>query len=417
MNVFDSSILRSELTNQIEDASRTNSAKANNYWYPLAMANFGVDEILEALDSMCSFKTTMWEKTRQFELDFGAKYGGEAVMVNSGSSADLVATFALHESSGGPLKSGDEILVPAVTWPTQIWSILMAGFVPKFIDVNPRTLNIDINDLKSKVSKNTKAISVVHLMGNTPNMSEVLSICGEFNLELIEDCCESLGTKWQDRPVGTLGQSGTFSFFFSHHITTMEGGMVITTRPELAERFRLLRAHGWSRNLINPIDPISGLDPRYTFINWGFNVRPTELQAGFGKIQLSRADDFQQHRNQNALLLQQELQQFSDQFSIMEIEPGATCSWFALPILLNPDSLKSRDEVTNHLEKSGVETRPIVAGNLARHPAMLNFPSLCGTTLNGADIVHERGFYIGIHPIDMSEQIYRIAKVFEDIFS
>ena len=417
MTVFESSVLRNELVTQLENTSRINSSKLDHYWYPLAMANYGVDEILEALDSMCSFRTTMWDKTRQFETDFGAKYGGEAVMVNSGSSADLLAAFALHEASGGPLKSGDEVLVPAVTWPTQIWSILMAGFVPRFVDINPKTLNIDVNDLRQKISKKTKAISVVHLMGNSPNMSEVLALCSEFGLELIEDCCESLGTKWQGQHVGTLGQSGTFSFFFSHHITTMEGGMLITTRPELAERYRLLRAHGWSRNLKNPISPISGLDPRYTFVNWGFNVRPTELQAGFGKIQLSRADDFQIHRNRNAALFHKVLNQFEDQFSIMEIESGATCSWFALPIIMHRDSLKSREEVTNHLEQSGIETRPIVAGNLARHPAILNFPSLCDIELPGADVVHDRGFYIGIHPFDMSEQIHRISKIFEKLFS
>jgi CDP-6-deoxy-D-xylo-4-hexulose-3-dehydrase len=378
------------------------------------MANYGVDEILEALDSMCSFKTTMWQKTQDFETDFGNKFGGEAVMVNSGSSADLIASFALLDSSGGPLKIGDEVLVPAVTWPTQIWSILMAGFQPKFVDINPITMNIDIEDLRKKITKKTKAISVVHLMGNSPNMSEVRNLCEEFNLELIEDCCESLGTKWEDQSVGTIGQSGTFSFFFSHHITTMEGGMLLTTHPELAERFRLLRAHGWSRNLKSAIEPVPGLDPRYTFVNWGFNVRPTELQAGFGRVQLSKADNYQLFRNQNALLFHNLFEEFTEYLAIMAVEPGVTCSWFALPILVKQNSKFTRDDLTGFLETAGIETRPIVAGNLARHPAMSRFPSLSNATLPGADCIHDNGFYLGIHPIDTSEQIHRIANIFKD---
>ena len=408
--------LRNEIEFYLDEASRINSAKSNQYWYPLAMATYGVDEVLEALDSMCNFRTTMWDKTRTFEEDFGSKFGGEAVMVNSGSSADLLAAFAMHELSGGNLRTGDEVLVPAVTWPTQIWSIVMAGFTPKFVDVNPKTLNIDINDLRKKVSSKTKAISIVHLMGNTPNMSEVELICEEYGLEMLEDCCESLGTKWNGRPVGTFGQSGTFSFFFSHHMTTMEGGMLITTNPELAERYRLLRAHGWSRNLRKPIDALDGLDPRYTFVNWGFNVRPTELQAGFGQVQLGRIDEFQQHRLDNALLLTNLLEKYSDYFSIMQIEPGATCSWFALPIMVNQNSYFSRDQLTAFLEANGVETRPIVAGNLARHPAVLRFPTLRNEFLPGADMVHEQGFYIGIHPVEMETEIRRLDAELKRFF-
>ena len=415
-SVKNSKLLRDELMLHLGEASRINSFKTSQYWYPLAMATYGVDEVLEALDSMCNYQTTMWDKTRQFEEDFGSKFGGEAVMVNSGSSADLIAAFAMHELSGGNLKTGDEVLVPAVTWPTQIWSIIMAGFTPIFVDVNPQTLNIDINDLRKKITPKTRAIAIVHLMGNTPNMAEVNLICQEHNLEMIEDCCESLGTKWNGKPVGTLGQSGTFSFFFSHHITTMEGGMLITTNPELAERYRLLRAHGWSRNLRNPIDPIEGLDPRYTFVNWGFNVRPTELQAGFGQVQLARVDDFQLHRLNNATLLMKLLEKYLNYFSIMRIEPGTTCSWFALPIMVHQNAPFTRDEITNFLEEVGVETRPIVAGNLARHPAVSRFPSLRNQNLPGADLVHEQGFYIGIHPVNMEDEIHRIESEISRFF-
>ena len=160
-------------------------AKNPRYWYPLATPTFGSDEILEALDSMVTFKTTMWDKTREFELEFGKRYGAEAIMVNSGSSADLLLMFAMNKKSGGPLSDGDVVLVPAVTWPTQIWSIMMAGFVPRLVDVNPETMNVDLQDLREKITPEVKALFLVHLMGNPVNMREILAICDLGNLFLL----------------------------------------------------------------------------------------------------------------------------------------------------------------------------------------------------------------------------------------
>lgn len=157
------------------------------------MATYGSEEALAALSSLCSFRTAMWERTAEFERAFGEQFGGEVVMVNSGSSADLLVAFGLHELSGGPLKSGDEILAPSVTWPTQLWSLLMAGLSVRIVDVDPRTLNVDLDDLERRITPPTRAISLVHLMGNPVDMDRVLKLCERHNLLLIEDCCESLG--------------------------------------------------------------------------------------------------------------------------------------------------------------------------------------------------------------------------------
>ena len=184
--------LRPAVETIMEDAARIDLSRQASHWYPLALATYGSDEVLEALESMCSFRTSMWEKTRRFEEAFGMKYGGEAVMVNSGSSADLLIAFAMHEMSGGPLRSGDEILVPAVTWPTQLWSLLMAGFTTRLIDVDPVTMNVDLSNLEAKIGPKTKAISLVHLMGNPVDMDVVSAICRRHDLILLEDCCESL---------------------------------------------------------------------------------------------------------------------------------------------------------------------------------------------------------------------------------
>ena len=413
----DVSALGPEIDRLMAAGERVNANLAGKYWYPLAMATYGTDEVLAALTSLCSFRTTMWEKTAQFEAAFGEMFGGEAIMVNSGSSADLLVAFGLHELSGGPLKSGDEILAPAVTWPTQLWSLLMAGFAVRLIDVDPATLNFDLDDLEANITSQTKAISLVHLMGNPVDMDRIKDICLRRDLLLIEDCCESLGAKWRGQGVGTFGLAGTFSFFFSHHLTTMEGGMILTTDPELAERYRLLRAHGWSRNLRNPPAPHDGLDPRYTFLSWGFNVRPTELQAGFGLVQLERFTGFQQHRYRNADHFQQRMAIHRDRIKVMQVAEGGECSWFAIPVTITKDAGFTREELAAFLEANGVETRPIVAGNLAAHPAAAGFPMLTFGALPGAELIHERGMYFGLHPVDSTESLTRVCDLIDNFIS
>lgn len=392
------------------------------YWFPLAVATYGVEEVLQAVDSMVTFRTSMWQKTREFEDRFGQAYGGEAVMVNSGSSADLLMVYANLEQSGGRLKAGDEVCLPAVTWPTHLWSVLMAGLKPVLVDVDPTTLNMSVADLKAKVTPRTGAIFPVHLMGNPADMNAILDVASATNALVLEDSCEALGARLGGKSVGALSDAGSFSFFFSHHITTMEGGMILTTNEELAERLRLLRAHGWSRNVRRPENVVttvefeeSRLDPRYTFIEWGFNVRPTELQAGFGLEQFKRIPDFEEHRLANfetfrSLLTERSL---NDVLSLPQTLPGASPSWFALPMIVHADAGFERDTLTDFLDANGVETRPIVAGNLARHPVRRRFPEVLTGSLPGADIVHERGFYVGLYPFDMSERLVRLADMMQ----
>lgn len=412
--------LNFNINKYLDTAKKINQLKGGKYWYPLNVATYGVEEILEALDSMCAFQTSMSEKTRNFESEFGEKFDSHAIMVNSGSSADLLMTFALHKNSGGPLDSGDEILIPAVTWPTQLWSIIMARFNAKLVDVDPKTMNISIESLKMSVTGKTKALFITHLMGNVSNMDEISYFCQKNDLLLIEDSCESLGSKWNDRYVGTFGLASSFSFFFSHQITTMEGGMVITKDQDLANKFRSLRAHGWSReqtksNFKLPTD----IDARYAFVDWGFNVRPTELQAGFGSVQLKKLDDYNKFRKTNASLLIKKLARFSEFINVMEVSELVECTWFALPIIVKPNDLFKRDTLTNFLEESGIETRPIVAGNLMNQPAVkkLSDEITSVSSLDGAEYIHNFGFYIGIRPFESKDDIEKIYNTFLDFFA
>ncbi len=407
--------LREPVKALMNESSRINSYKTQQYWYPLSMATYDFEEILAAIDSLCSFRTTMWEKTIEFERQFAHEVGcPEAVMVNSGSSADLLIAFALINPAVKLLNPGDEILVPSVTWPTQIWSPMMAGLKVRFVDTDTETLNMDLKDLEAKIGPRTRAISLVHLMGNPCDMDRVLSICEKYNLILIEDCCEALGSAFKGKAVGTFGLAGSFSFFFSHHITTMEGGMIICNDQQLSDLFRLLRAHGWARNAkyIKP-DPAENLDPRYMFLNLGFNVRPSELQAGFGLEQLRRLPAFHAQRVANVTYFQRYLNNHSEIMQLMKVLPDADCSWFALPIMLTPECPFKKQLLLTYLEEQGVETRPIVAGNLTKQPACKLYPELQENNLPGSDAIHDRGFYLGLHPFEATKNLDRLADIFE----
>lgn len=406
--------LRRILGDLLARNSRINTNKPARYWYPLSVASYGLEEIVGALDSLVSFRTTMWEKTARFEQRFAERVGSrEAVMVNSGSSADLLIAFALANPQRAQLRAGDEVLVPSVTWPTQIWSLMMAGLTVRFVDTDPRTLNVDLVDLTRKIGERTRAVSIVHLMGNPVDMERVGQLARRHELLVIEDCCEALGARFDGRPVGTFGTASAYSFFFSHHITTMEGGMVCTDDPELSDLLRLLRAHGWARNTrYKEPAQVQGVDSRYVFWNWGFNVRPTELQAAFGLEQLRQLDGFLRARTRNAERFSAYLSAHAGTIRLMEVDPRSECSWFALPMMVSDDSPFTRAELVEYLEGHGIETRPIVAGNLARQPACDYFPELQGSDLPGADAVHDRGLYIGLHADD-GKLIDRLIETFE----
>jgi len=399
----------------LEHSSRINEAKPQKYWYPLSMATYGTEEILQALDSLCSFRTTMWEKTLEFEKRFAdhQKSGG-AVMVNSGSSADLLMCYLLVDPIQPLLAPGSEVLAPVVTWPTQLWSVMMAGLKLKLVDVNPETLNIDLADLEQSISPNTRAIFLVHLMGNPCQMDRIKEIAQKHNLIIIEDCCEALDSEYEGVKVGNFGLCASYSFFFSHHMTTMEGGMVVCRDGELADRLKILRAHGWLRNVDNSRFPLDeyNVDNRYAFVNWGFNLRPTDIQAGFGLCQLEKLPGFNQRRKLLAKRFFTALDN-NQHLNFPKVDPKADPCWFALPIMVKAGAPFKCREITDYLESQGIETRPIVTGNVARHPVARLFPEFNTRTFQGADKIHENGFYMGLSPLFSEEMIDRLLDILQ----
>lgn len=404
----------------IASSNRINEAQSKRYFYPLSMATYDADEIIEAIKSMTAFRTTMWEKTLHFERQFAAYQDcNDAVMVNSGSSADLLLSFLLRDPVQPLLEAGDEVLVPAVTWPTQVWSPLMAGLKVRLVDVSPGTFNIDLDDLEAKIGPRTRALFLVHLMGNPCSMDRILEIVARHKLVLLEDCCEAMGAEWRGRKVGNFGLGGAFSSFFSHHINTMEGGLISCPNAETAEKLRVLRAHGWLRNVQQPqlqVSADTSIDPRYTFVNWGFNLRPTELQAGFGIHQIAKLPDFNQRRAEIA----ERVFAYIDRQTHLtrpKADPLATPAWFCLPLLVEAGAPFAREQLTRHLENHGVETRPVVTGNIARQPAARLFGGLGEGPLPGADVIHERGFYIGLSPLLTDTTVDRLLECLDSFLS
>jgi len=363
---------------------------------------FGADEIWEALDSLFTTQVTMGEKVRRFEKEFGEYHGfANSMMVNSGSSANLLAIAALtNPTYPARLLPGDEIIVPALSWSTTIWPLVQHGLVPVFVDVDPATLNINPKEIERAISDKTRGVMLVHVYGNPCDMTPIVDIVKRHNLLLIEDCCEALGAAYGGKPVGSFGQIGTFSFYFSHHMTTLEGGMCVTGDHDSAELMRVLRAHGWVRDTEDQeriLKKHPEFDPKFLFVNVGYNLRATELQGGFGYQQLGKLKGFVDVRTDNAKYWRKELGNLGDFFNFQEETDGGVHSWFGYPMAVKEEAPFKSIELCDFLNLHNIETRPIVAGNITKQPAMQYHDYRVVGDLANCDYVMRNGFTFGNH--------------------
>lgn len=363
---------------------------------PLQVTSFGADEVLEALDAMMSTRVTMGARVRAFEAAWASVCGvRHAVMVNSGSSANLLAWVAVVTT--GRLRPGDEVLVPAAGWSTSLFPVLQAGLEAALVDVEPTTLCMDPDRARTALERGTRGTFAVHLLG-CPADTDALSTVGD-GLLLLEDACGAHGASLRGRPVGSLGLAGTFSFFFSHHVTTMEGGVLVTDDDELADVARSLRAHGWIREMCRA-DEIAAAwpdtDRRFLFLHPGYNLRPTELAAGFGLHQVGRLPAFVARRRANHRDWCDRIHAAGLPVQVLPEPPDRVHSAFAFPLILDPAAPYPRSALLAALERRGIATRPISGGNLARQPVLR---SLRGVRVAGplpvADAIHDRGFFVG----------------------
>lgn len=369
---------------------------------PLGVPSYDALEVCEAVDSLLDRETTMGRKVREFEAMF-ARYLGvkHAIMVNSGSSANLVAVSILtNPIVDRRLSPGDEVITPAVTWATTVFPIVQCGLVPVLVDVDLRSFNILPEQISRAITPRTRAIMPVHLLGNPCDMAPIVEIAKEHGLFVIEDACESHGAEYHGHKTGSIGDLGTFSFFFTHHITTMEGGMVVTNDDRYAELARALRVFGWARDMPDVAtlgERHRPIDPRWLFVNIGFNMRPTELQGAFGIHQLPRLERFIEIRRENARIWDRELAEISDALWTAQEVAGTRHVYFAYPLTVRPGAPFTRDDLTAFLEAHGVDTRPIMAGNIDEQPAMRLVPyRRCGG-LENAQYILRNAFLVGNH--------------------
>jgi CDP-6-deoxy-D-xylo-4-hexulose-3-dehydrase len=388
---------------------------------PLNVPSFGWEEVLEAIDSMLSTRVTMGEKVAKFEEMFadyiGMKY---AIMVNSGSSANLLAMAVLtNPAIKNYIKNGCEVIVPAVTWSTTVFPVINVGTIPVLVDIDLKTYNIDPEEAKKAINRKTKAIMPVHLLGNPCDMDKIMEIAEKNGLQVIEDACEAHGAEFNGRKVGSFGDLSTFSFFFSHHITTIEGGILLTNNEEYAEVAKSLRAHGWIRELKHREEVAKmypHIDKRFLFVNIGFNIRPTEIQGAFGIHQLRKLEDFIKIRRENARFFTKELSEFSDYLLLPEERANTRHVWFGYPITVKERAGFTREELVSFLEEGGIETRPIMAGNLAEQPALNLYRHKVVGRLDNAWIVMRNSFFFGNHQgIGKEEREYIVSRISEFI--
>ena len=368
----------------------------NNKEYPLIDNPFDTNDLMSAISVLLKGKITMAQITKNFEKKF-AKYVGSkyALMVNSGSSANLLAFFALiNPKNKYKLQKNDECLIPSLCWSTSLWPIIQAGLKPKFVDVDVETLNINLEDLKKKINKKTKALLAVHILGNSSNMQQLSNICKKNKIILVEDTCESLGSKFKNKSLGTFGRFGTYSFYPSHQITSGEGGMIVCNKREDYEILHSLRAHGWDRGLNKKNNK------SFNFVNSGFNLRPLDLTAAIGLSQLKKLEKFKRQRisNRNRIIASlKNSKNWKDQFIFIEPIKNLNPSWFGLPILVNNKFIKIKKKFLKKLNMAKIETRPIISGNFLNQPCikLYNLKKKNEKFL-GSQEIEDRGFFIGL---------------------
>lgn len=386
-------------------------------FYELAASSWGQEERDAIQRVIDSDRFTIGQNVARFEEAFAAYHDRRyCVMVNSGSSANLVGVAALAYKKNRPLEPGDEVIVPAISWATTYYPLLQYGLRLRFLDVELDTLNMDVSRLEQALTPKTRMVMAVSILGNPAALDKIRTFCDAHDLYFFEDNCESMDAELAGRKAGTFGDIGTFSSFFSHHISTMEGGMITMDDEELYHLCKSLRSHGWTRDLP---EGSSICPPReddffeaYRFILPGYNVRPLELSGAIGLEQLKKLPSMTEARRKN-LSLFQELFAGDNRF-IIQRENGKSSS-FCFTILLNPKLNLPRAEVMAALKEADIGYRIITGGCFTRHDVIKYFDYDCVDDLPNANLVHDHGFFVGNHPYDLQPQIERLHQVLNNV--
>ena len=393
----------------------------NSFRYPLVEKPYEPDDIKSGISVLKSSFITMGKKTQEFEKKFTKKLKTKySLMVNSGSSANLL----IFQCLTNPIKknrfyAGDEVILPTLCWSTSLWPIVQSNLKPVFVDINPETLNICEKKIEEKITKKTKAIMLVHVLGNSCDMSKIINLKKKYNLQIIEDTCESLGSKFKKLYLGSIGDFSSFSFYSSHQISSGEGGMVTCRTLEDYEIMKSLRSHGWSRGLKNQkkIEKKNkNLDKKFIFINSGYNLRPTDISAAIGLSQFKKLNKFITVRSQNRKKIKNYFDNekiLKNNIKIVSESQYVTPSWFGISLIIVNNKLE-KFRLINNLEKNGVETRPIISGNFTRQPSIKLYNIKHDNYFPNAENVYKSGFFIGLPFRKLTKKkINTLVKIFK----
>ena len=386
--------------------------------YKLAASSWGQEELNAIQRVIKSDRFSMGAEVAAFEEEFAGwhnlKYG---VMVNSGSSANLISIASYFFKNKNPLKSGDEVIVPSVSWSTTYSPLQQYGLKLKFIDVDIDSLNIDVTKLEDALTPKTKIIVSVSILGNPAALDQIKNFADKHGLYLMEDNCESLGAELPNgAKTGTFGDLNTFSFFFSHHIATMEGGMVLTDDKEFFHLLRSIRNHGWTRDIPTPSqiydEKNDDFFEAYRFILPGYNVRPIEMAGAIGREQLKKLPGFIAERRKNLSVFQDLFG--NDERFIIQKEYGKS-SAFSFPLILNPVHKPARTKILQALKKADIEYRIITGGCFPRHDVIKYFDHEI-ESIDNANIIHDYGLFLGNYAIDLTDNLYQAYDIMDASF-
>jgi len=386
---------------------------------------FGEEELKHLVDSSLDFYLTASRFTEEFEAGVADYLGvSDALFVNSGSSANLVALTSLMSPKLGErrLKPGDEVITVAAGFPSTVAPIVQNGLVPVFVDVRLGDYNADPDELRAAVSSRTGAIMLAHTLGVPYDLDVVMDLVAEHGLWLIEDNCDALGSLHRGRLTGTFGHLATLSFYPAHHITTGEGGMVVTDDEELARIARSIRDWGrdcycaggenntCGKRFTQQFGSLPyGYDHKYVYSHLGYNLKATDMQAAIGCAQLARLEGFVAARKRNHARLLEALRPYEDRLVLPLVPAHTDPSWFCFVITVREDAGFTRNELTGFLEANRIETRNLFSGNLLRHPAFESIERRVVGELAATDVVMERTFFVGVYPgIDEARMNYMI---------
>lgn len=355
------------------------------------------------------------EYEQQFADFFGSKY---ALMVSSGSTANLLMIAALFFTKNPKLKRGDEVIVPAVSWSTTYFPLQQYGLKVKFVDIDRDTLNIDLDKLEAAITEDTKAILLVNLLGNPNDFDAIQRMVDGKDITILEDNCESMGAEFNNKKAGSFGLMGTFSSFFSHHIATMEGGCVITDDEELYHVLLTIRAHGWTRNLpkenlVTGTKSDDVFEEAFKFVLPGYNVRPLEMSGAIGVEQLKKLPDFVKVRRENAELF---CQLFNDHPYIQIQKETGSSSWFGFSLVIKENAPFSRKDLVAAFQQAGIECRPIVTGNFLKNEEVLKFFDYeVSGSLEAAEYIDQHGLFVGNHQLPLGAEIELLKSVIDKL--